>query len=348
MLWTDLIDPATLTGYARQSLAEYEASRGTLARWLPNRFVADIVVQFFKGQTGLIDIARFRSYDAELEVGKRQEAPRVTLEIPAVGQTLPVSEYEQLRGRGSGVSPAEAEALRAILNTTDQVVRAVADAAEYLRGIVLSTGRATISQDNFAIDDDFGRSVGHTVTANTLWSTNTNVSRLTYLQTLLDVYNDDNGADPGCIVMSRKVFRELARGDEFQTLLNNGEARPATPDQVASIIEGAGLPPIIQYNRRVSVNGVATKVLDEDQLILLPEPVDPNDELGTQLGNTFWGRTLSSTEGDYGLADSEQPGLVVGVYRNQKPPMSIEVISDAIALPVLANADLSLAATVVS
>ena len=38
-LWTDIIDPATLTGYARAALADYEASKGTLARWLPNRFV---------------------------------------------------------------------------------------------------------------------------------------------------------------------------------------------------------------------------------------------------------------------------------------------------------------------
>ncbi len=42
----------------------------------------------------------------------------------------------------------------------------------------------------------------------------------------------------------------------------------------------------------------------------------------------------------------EQPGLVTGVWRNPKPPMIAEVIADAIALPVLANANLSLAAKV--
>jgi hypothetical protein len=30
-LWTDVIDPATLTGYARASLEDYEARKGTLA-----------------------------------------------------------------------------------------------------------------------------------------------------------------------------------------------------------------------------------------------------------------------------------------------------------------------------
>jgi hypothetical protein len=36
-LWTDIIDPETLTGYARASMNAYEARKGTLARWLPNR-----------------------------------------------------------------------------------------------------------------------------------------------------------------------------------------------------------------------------------------------------------------------------------------------------------------------
>jgi hypothetical protein len=65
-LWTDLITPAELTGYARESLASYEARKGTLARWLPNREVLDTVVRFVQGQSGLIPIAQFRAYDAEI------------------------------------------------------------------------------------------------------------------------------------------------------------------------------------------------------------------------------------------------------------------------------------------
>ena len=42
-LWTDVIDPETLSGFARRSLQEYEAAKGSLARWLPNKEVADQV-----------------------------------------------------------------------------------------------------------------------------------------------------------------------------------------------------------------------------------------------------------------------------------------------------------------
>lgn len=343
MLWTDIIDPADLTGYARASLEEYEASRGTLARWLPNRMVNDIIARFVKGSTGLVNVAQFRAYDAEPEVGKRRPKNRVILELPALGQDIPVTEYEQLRLRGGDLN--DELALATIQDATDTVVRAVADAIERMRGIVLATGKATIDQENFQSDDDFGRPAEHDVVADDDWS-DPAVSRLEFLQAIVDTYIDTTGSEPGAIVMGNRVFRALGQGDEFATQLLNGAQRPATEQQVRDTISGAGFPEIVKYDRRVSVDDVTTRVLPDNLLLLLPAPVDPSDYQGTDLGATFWGRTLTSTDADWGIEDSEQPGLVAGVYRNEKPPMGVEVISDAIGLPVLANADRSLAAQV--
>lgn len=342
MLWTDVIDPATLTGYARASLADYEARQGTLARWLPNREVADIIVRFVQGQTGLVDVASFRAYDAEPEIGRRPGGKRVTLELPAVGQNIPVSEYEQLRLRGGG-NVTDAQALLTIQRTTDMVVRAVADAVERLRGSVLATGKATIAE--LGTDDDFGRPAGHQLTAGSLWST-AGVDRLAYLETITDVYVASTGEQPGTMLMSTRVFRALASGTQFQTQLLNGGARNATQQQVNDLISAAGLPSITVYDRRVSVAGTVTRALPDDILMLLPAAVDPDDWQGTDLGATFWGQTLTSTDPAWGIAPDEQPGVVAGVYRNPKPPMGVEVISDAVALPVLANADRSLRAKV--
>src|SRR5688500_12768063 len=115
MLWTDIIDPATLTGYARAALADFELRHGTLARYLPNREVGDIVVRFVKGQFGLIPVAKFRAYDAEPEIGARRPGKREIIELPALGQNIPVSEYEQLRLHGDVDEDA---ALVTIQNTT--------------------------------------------------------------------------------------------------------------------------------------------------------------------------------------------------------------------------------------
>jgi hypothetical protein len=342
-LWTDIVDPATLTGYARQSLADYEAGRGTLARWLPNRTIPDIVARFVRGATGLVDVAKFRAYDAEPEIGRRPAGARVTIELPAISQNIPVGEYEQIRARSGNVG--DAQALVSIQNTTDLTVRAIADRIELQRGTVLTTGLATIAQDNFTVSDDFGRPAGQTITAPALWSV-AGTDRLGQLQTWSDLLVDANGEPPGCMVMSTRVFRSLAAGTQFQTQLLNGGARNATPDEARRTIEAAGLPDIIVMDRRVSVDGVLQPVIPNDRVLLLPAPTDVNNDGGTQLGATFWGRTLAATEPGWGIEDGAQPGIVSAVFRNDRPPMITEVISDAIGMPVLANAGLSFCAKV--
>jgi hypothetical protein len=342
-LWTELITPAELTGYARASLEAYEARSGSLARWLPNRTVSDIVVRFVAGSTGLVEVANFRAFDAEPEMGRGEGGKRVSIELPALGQDIPVSEYQQLRTRNA----SDDAILRQIERTTDRVVKAVVNRMEYTRGIVLNTGKATIANSgNFTSEDDYARTAGHTTTAGTLWST-AGVDRLGYLQTLFDLYQDTNGEDPGCILMSTRVFRALQSGSQFQTQLLNGGARNATDDEVRSIISAAGLPEIILYNRRVNIRGLGTtRVLPDDRLLLLPAPVDPFDEEGTDLGGSYWGQTLTASLDGWDIADDEAPGLVTGVYRGDKPPAIAEVISDAIGLPVLTNPNLSLSAKV--
>lgn len=334
-LWTDIIDPAELTGYVRAALEDYEAQQGTLARWLPNREVDDIVVRFKKGRNGLIPEAQYRAYDAEPNIGKNEGGQRVVLELPALSETQTVTEYDQLRSRRSSDDLVR----RSILSTARRVVRAIADRAERLRGIVINTGVATIPELGAA--DAFGRSVSHDVTATTLWS-DTSADRIAFLEQLMDQYVDTNGAEPGALVMTRTVFRSLAAGTQFRTLLVGGGSRPATEDGVRTVVSGAGLPEIHIFNRRT----YSGRVLSDKKLFLLPAPVEPDDWQGTELGATFWGQTLTSTDERYGIEEAEQAGIVAGAYRGDKPPMIAEVSGDSINLPVLANADLSLAATV--
>ena len=112
-LWTDIITPAELTGYARESLADMELQRGTLAKYLPNRHVLDTAVRFVVGGSGLVEEARYRAFDAEPEIGRQQGGKRVSIEMPAVSQKIPVSEYRQLRARNASESFMAARRVRA-------------------------------------------------------------------------------------------------------------------------------------------------------------------------------------------------------------------------------------------
>lgn len=337
VLWTDIIEPDELTGYVRAAQEDYEQAQGTLARYLPNRNVDGISVRFRKGRSGLIPEASYRAYDAAPRPGKNQSGKRVTLELPALTEELVVGEYDQLRTRG-----ASDEAVRRdILSTAVRATRAIANRAERLRGIVINTGIATIPELGAA--DDFGRPADHNVLAGALW-TDPDVDRIAFLEQLLDTYSTNTGAEPGVMLMTRRVYRALASGNQFRTLLVGGGSRPATEEQVRATLSGAGLPEIEIFNRRT----FSGRVLDERKLFFLPAPVDPDDWEGTELGSTFWGQTLTSTHEDYNLAEAEQPGIVAGAYRGTKPPMIAEVVADSINLPVLANADLSLAAQVLN
>jgi hypothetical protein len=337
-LWTDIIDPATLTGYVREALSDIEARRGNLARYLPNRTVSDIIVRFTAGQNGLVAEAEFRAFDAEPTVGGKRPGQRVILELPPIGRDIPITEYEQLRTRGA----SDDAILNAILGVARQVAQAISDRMERLRGIVLSTGVATIPEIGAA--DSFGRSNTHTVTASALWNTDPAVSRLADLQAWSDRWEETNGTAPGSIVMSRRVARVMAAGNEFKTSLVGGGSRPATVADVNAIVEGAGLPPI-EINTRRTSGGL---VVPNTELFMLPAPVEPDAWEETQLGATFWGQTLSSQEPNWEIEEADQPGVVVATFRAEKPPMIAEVVSDAIGMPVLANANLSLKATVIA
>lgn len=335
-LWTDFITPAELTGYARESLEAREKAKGSLARYLPHRYVADIVARFFVGESGLVDEARFRAFDAEPEIGKVGGVKRVTVDLPAIGKTIPVSEQSQLRIRN-----ASDEMWRSyILRAADEAVASISDTIERLRGIVLATGKATIDQTNFAVESDFGRSSDMSVTASTKWN-QSGADPLADLTAWVDKYVEVNGVAPERVVMGQKAFRALLSADNLKTVLPGGATRPAVAGDAQNILDAYGLPTIERFDRRTK----GGPVLKDDTILLLPAPTDPTS--GTsELGATFWGQTLTASGGEFSLAMDEQPGIVAGVYRGEKPPMIAEVIADAIALPVLANANLSMAAKV--
>lgn len=335
-IWTDVIDPAELTGYTREAASDYEARQGTLAHFVPNRDVADIVARFIRGEAGLVPEANFRAYDAPPEVGAAQRGQRITLDLPALGQNIPVSEYVQLRSRNA----SDGEIRNAVLSTARQVVRAVSDRIERQRGIVLATGKSTINTGGFVSEDDFGRAPELTQTAATPWDTST-AGRLEYLEGLADLYEQHGNARPGALVMSRKAARLLKAGDDFR-VNTVGSTGSASNEQLNGLLSDHGLPPVTVFERKT----FSGRVLPEDTILLLPTPVETDAWEEAELGATFWGRTLTSQSSEYGLVDTEQPGIVAGVYRNEQPPMIAEVISDAIGLPVLANANLSLAAKV--
>lgn len=334
-LWTDILEPAELTGFARASLQAHEDKNGSLERYLTNQHVDDTHVEVVEGEHGLQEAAEFRAFDAEPSIARQSQGKGHKLELPALGQKLPVSEYRALRLRN-----ASDEAYRKhILKTTNQIVRAVADRMEILRGVVVDTGKATVNQRNFYFSDDFGRPAEHNITASQLFSAGTSISRLDQLLAAAQLYAEtNNGTQPGSMLMSTRVYNSIRIGDEFVSVTTG---RPMGRSEINAILVDEGLPTIDIYDRRIkNYEGVTSRVTKDDTINFLPAPGAGGE---SELGHTYWGTTLTATELDWAIEDAERAGIVAGVVKTDNVPVIAEVVTDAIGMPILGNAALSLA-----
>lgn len=346
-LWSDIIDPVEATAIARDEQFLIEQRKGgTLARFLPHVFVESDHVKFYPSETGLVDAARYRAFNARPEVGKGKAPVSKTIDLPAVSRTEPIDEMTQkelARLSDDRVHKGISSAIR-------RNVQAMSQRQQWAMGKVIHAGSLVVDEDNFGINDVFGRDASLTAAlgAGNWWSDPT-VDRLQQLSTLQDVWASFNdGAEPGRLVFgSKQAFNAYAAGDQFKTLIGTA-SRPPLRNEVESYTTSQGLPDFEIYDRSVSIEGALTKVLNPKFVYYLPEPVDPFEEEGSELGATYWGRTVSAGYASWGIEVDEQPGIVCGVFKEEKVGASVEVEGDSIAEPVAANPNASMAIQVLA
>lgn len=341
-LYTETITPAELTGFARAAQDDIEAKQGTLARWLPNTSVNDVVVRTVVDQDGSGDLAEYRSFDAETPIGSGGKAERKIFELMPLGKKERISEYNQLRARGGDTAGL---LLSSVEKATVRRVQGIVKRLEVARGQAIESGGLNINENGLVQTPSFGRPAGNTVTAAVLWDASSGTKILEDLIAWSSVYKDGNDGDaPGSIVVSNRILSVMLRDPGVRSLVATTAGTPqiVSNEVLNATLAAYGLPPIYVYDRKV--NG--TRVTSDNKVFLLPEAVDPNSG-SNNLGATFYGPTLEADEPEYSLDASEQPGIAVGVYKT-KDPIGLWVHSNAIALPVLVNPVASMVATVLS
>lgn len=341
-LWTDLIDPVEATAIARDEQYLLELARGgSLARFLPNVTVPDDRVEFDMTTTGLVDVARYRAFNARPEVGKGPRMKRGTISLPSISRTEPIDERTQKDLKRL----PENRIRRSVESAIRRNVQAITMRQEWARGQVIRSGKLVVDEDNFGINDDYGRDAGLTVVAGTgNWWDVTTVDRLSALTTWNNYYKSKNdGESAGRIVFgSQAAATAYNRGDQFK----NDSGRPALESDVRAYTSSAGLPDYEVYERNVSVNKTSTPVLDPKCLYLLPAPGATDSDEGGMLGATYWGLTVSAGYDEWNIEESEQPGIVCGLFWEQKVGSSIEAEGDAIGQPIAANPNASMSVQV--
>lgn len=338
-LANEIYTVAELTGIARAELEflEEQPRSASLAPWLPNERVESMHASYHTEDRDGEDVARYRALDAAPEGGSERGGIEKSVRLAPVSHTLPISEETTVNLRSRSDEAFRAHARKSLKAN----VRAVYNRVNLQRAHVLRTGRAVVNQDDFKLNDDFGRHGDLTTAVANAW-TDPSVSRLSDLLLLAELYNDHAGEAPGAIVTTSKVVAQLVRGDEFAVSLANGSERRGNQAEVFGFLQAAGLPPVIVMDSKVG----GRSLLGETGIYMLPAPVGNESPEDTELGSTVWGLTATALADGFGIEESDLPGIVAGVYAPTKVPFIHETFADSVNLPILKNPDLSLYAEV--
>lgn len=317
-LWTDVINPADLTGYAREIADNYDDS--ALSLLMPTATVDDVVFSW-DSDTKESLTAEYRAFDAETSIGDGGGFEHKTAALAPLGRKVRFGEYERLRRRNSDAAAFQAEADK----KAAALAKGVVDRINLLRGQALVNGGYTISENGFKQTVDFGRDADLTVTAGTLWDAGGDP--LADITAWAEKFAEHAGVNPTHMVASSKIALALR-----SWITPDGAIKTASLADVNEELAANELPRLAVLNERVGTQ----RIIPADRLVMGVEGLT---------GGTIFGTTVEADDPRYSL-QGDLPGIVVGAYE-QDDPATVWIRSVAIGLPILANPSMSLSATAV-
>jgi len=338
----DLVEPALLTQYVREFDNEVLKNQMVLEQWLPNTLNDQLEWSATREAFQDVDIAEYRAFDTVPTMTGRQGFSRIRGELAPVSRQIPLGEEETLRLRALRETGGSTALINQIYNDAERMIRSVQMRIEVARAQVLYTGKFTLAENGLALEADFGMSGTHKPTAAVTWATTT-TDVLTDLLTWMQLYVDDNGVEPGTILMSRQVLGYLYNNDSMQAAAGFAGTVPArmNNEMIDAVFAANGLPPVMLFDTKARVNGTSTRLIPADKVLFLPPPGEP-------LGATHYGITAEALKlaGRGLIAESDMPGVVAVVLENDSP-VQTTTLGTAIAVPIMPNPDLVIAADVI-
>jgi len=331
-----------LTVYARQldTPANYALTR----QIIPTQSVQGIKFRTTSAKRR-VNAAKFRAYDAPTALAKRQ-AERVVNEgmLPALGQTLPISEMDQILldvGRGADTQPY----VDLLYSDVDRHVESIQTAQELAAGQILANG--IVNLPGLGLDVNWNVPSANMPTAGVLWDQPT-ATPLSDERAWIDYLIDSGAPAPREVLTSRRARSMLAANAEYQIAFygQNASNNPGTtlsPLEVDAVRARFDLPPIRIYDVQVWNDDVYQRVIPDNKWILIPD-VPASEWAQTQYGITREAAKFTSGTNP-ALTREEAPGIVV-VTKVEDDPVQIYTRGAAVGMPVLYVPDIHISATV--
>ncbi|QAU07080.1 major capsid protein [Gordonia phage Sukkupi] len=346
----DFVDPAELTSQVRVALADMDINGpNTLAPYLPSETIDDIEYNAETGQGGLVEAAMYRAFDAELPLANDEALGNMRGRIHPLGQKIPLLEEDRIRLRNG----AESGLTAYIERTSKRIAKAVALQINLKRAEALSTGKLKFVGNRQNFEVDFGRRADFTATATDLFS-DPDVDPFGVLEDLNEEYYDENGFEIGTFLAPKEVKNAFYR-HPLVTALAFGrkptdvpDGAVAPPSAIDALFGERNLPGFTKVGGRIKVRNLDESVtikdlLPRDTLIALPGAGDASVAGSSELGSTFWGKTIEADKPEWGLSAEDGAGIVAAVHDNDDVPARMWVSAHAIAMPVLVNPNYSAA-----
>ena len=339
----DLVDPAELIQYVRAFDNEVlrAENQETLEDILPNTPTDDLEFKVRKSARQQVDIAEYRAWDTPARMTGRPGVKYIRGSLGPVSRQIPLSEEEFLRVRAL-LRDTNDPIIDQIYADSENMIRAVQDRIELARGDIISDGKLTLAENGLVLEADWGRDPLMSVAAATVWTTTGTATPLGDLLAWTQAYRDLHGTDPAEILMSKVRIANLALNAEMRSYASANASTPTRLNRatIDAIFANEGLPPIRLYDRQVRKDGVATRILPQNKVFLLPGA-------GDLPGVTYDGPTAEAIKfAGRGLIDLQDAPGVVALVTETEHPVQTYTVGTAIAMPVMPNASLILDATV--
>jgi hypothetical protein len=266
--------------------------------------------------------AKYRTWNAEVPIGKRQAAvERTQGQLLPLGQLLIVTEWEsilQFMAQG-GTMPTD-RLVRLVYDDVRENVNSVRNRVELARGDFLTDGKFTLTDENGlkGIEYDAGLPSTHYYSVATSWA-DPAATALTDEINAGQLVNDDTRGKTLAWARGGKAVRNyLARNIEYRRAAYPGVADNALPgtlnlSQVDQVRIANELPALVPYDHKLDVDGVDTRVLPPDRLIM-----------GTaDVGETQWGLTAEAlslaTSNSIDFFAKNGPGITALAWKKPNP-----------------------------
>jgi hypothetical protein len=333
----DLIDPAELIEYVRAYDNEVlrPEMQVRLDQWLPNQLMEDLEFKVRQGGLNDVDVAEYRAFDTPAPMTGRPGVRRISGKLGPVSRQIPLGEEETLRLRALD-RQNDNPLIDAIYDDAERMIRAVQGRIELARGDLINDGIVTINERGLTLSADWGRSAGASKLAAILWSEQSTAIPLSNLLGWVENYVDLLGIEPGAILIPKATRNLLGLNAEMRSYNASNGTTPTRLNRtdVDATLAAEGLPPFIEYDGKVRVNGSLTRCLPANKIFFMPPA-------GENLGRTFYGVTAEAIRlREEGMIEAESmPGVVAVVAKNDHPVQTFTV-GTALALPAMPNPDL--------